>query len=106
MLGAAIGCRASQTCRGSNDRDCTKVIADTHFSIFESILNPIRKSLSSGNNADSTVEPDCVEYCNDLLEVLNHLVATQSEEQWLSFSQPPGHNYYRRPSSNTKGPRL
>lgn len=79
------------------------IIADIHFSIFESILSPIRKSLSMGDNSDSTVMADWVEGCYDLMEILNHLVATQSEEQWRRFSQQPGHNYRPGRPPNMKG---
>jgi hypothetical protein len=80
-----------------------KLIADNQFSIFESILTPLRHSLSLDMTTDSTIQLDSMERCNDLMEVLNHLVATQSREQWSSISHQPGASSSHGPSSNVKG---
>ena len=52
---------------------------------------------------DSTVQLDSIERCNDLMDMLNHLVAAQSREQWLSISHQQWPKFDHGLSSNTKG---
>ena len=81
--------------------DLLKLIAHNQNSIFESILTPIRKLLSLDNSTVFNAPSDGLERCNDMMDMLNHLVAAQSREQWVSISHQLGPK-----SSNMKGTAL
>lgn len=75
--------------------------ADDCHRVFETVITPIRKSLSLDTKDPASV--DGIEAGNGLMDVMNQLVATQSRDQWLRFALQPGTNSNNHQSFNSRG---